>query len=542
MSSRTQSLVDQMLRTDSTPQQTLASRLRQGVNRQWRTAARAQERNQSLDLLAWGRRYLARHFVHPPSKMHRWLAAELDLLPQQRGTKLNVIGPRGGAKSTIASLAYVLRVALEGWEPYVWILSDTSSQAQMHLANLKRELVENQRITQEYEHVHFERDVTECLLLNNGTLVEAFGSGQRLRGRRHGAHRPSLIVCDDLQNDEHMQSAYQRDTSSRWFHGTVLKAGDKRTNILNLATALHRDALAMQLDRTPGWISRKFRAIERWPTDMDLWAEWERIYTDVSRRDAGQAAWNFFQKNRQAMQAGADLLWPEREDLYLLMKMRTQEGHATFEREKQSSPLDPARCEWPAEYFDDSIWFQAWPADLQFKTIALDPSKGRDSKHGDYSALVVLGIDRRGMLYVEADLARRPTPEIVASGVALCWHHQADAFGVEANQFQELLADEFVREFARQGIHWCTPAAIHNHVNKQVRIRRLGPYLAQRRVRFLAASPGTQLLVDQLRDFPLGSHDDGPDALEMALRLAEEHYGSGNRNDGLGSRLIGGEP
>jgi hypothetical protein len=28
-------------------------------------------------------------------------------------------------------------------------------------------------------------------------------------------------------------------------------------------------------------------------------------------------------------------------------------------------------------------------------------------------------------------------------------------FGVEANQFQELLADDFVAEFARQGIHWC---------------------------------------------------------------------------------------
>ena len=96
-----------------------------------------------------------------------------------------------------------------------------------------------------------------------------------------------------------MQSAYLRETSSGWFHGTLLKAGDKQTNILNLATALHRDALAMQLDRTPGWLSAKFRAIERWPDNMELWAEWERIYTDVSRPDAGRAAWNFYQKNRR---------------------------------------------------------------------------------------------------------------------------------------------------------------------------------------------------------------------------------------------------
>ncbi len=492
-----------------------------------------------LPLLAWGRRYLPQHFASPPSTMHCWLAAQLDALHEKRGTKLNVIGPRGGAKSTLASLCYVLRVALQGWEPYIWIISDTESQAKQHLNNVKKELLENHHIATDYAAALGEgcSFAGGRIRLAHGTVIEAYGTGQRLRGRRLGAHRPTLIVCDDLQNDAHMQSAYLREKSSGWFHGSLLKAGDRRTNILNLATALHRDALAMQLDRTPGWVSKKFRAIERWPRNMELWAEWERIYSDVARSDAKLDAWNLFQKNCSAMEEGAELLWPEREGLYMLMKMRAEEGQATFEREKQSSPIDPARCEWPETYFAEQLWFREWPADLQFKTIAVDPSKGRESRHGDYSALVVLGIDRRGVLYVESDLARRPTTDIVSRGVALCWEHHADAFGVEANQFQELLCDEFVREFARIGIDWCTPAAIHNHVSKPVRIRRLGPYLAQRRLRFRERSPGTQLLVDQLRDFPLGSHDDGPDALEMALRLAEEHFHAGQRDDGLGSRL-----
>jgi hypothetical protein len=41
-------------------------------------------------------------------------------------------------------------------------------------------------------------------------------------------------------------------------------------------------------------------------------------------------------------------------------------------------------------------------------------------------------------------------------------------------------------------------------------------------LRFLRSSAATKVLVDQLRDFPTGAHDDGPDALEMALRLAED--------------------
>jgi phage terminase large subunit-like protein len=41
-------------------------------------------------------------------------------------------------------------------------------------------------------------------------------------------------------------------------------------------------------------------------------------------------------------------------------------------------------------------------------------------------------------------------------------------------------------------------------------------------LRFKANSPGARLLVRQLRDFPNADHDDGPDALEMAVRLARE--------------------
>ena len=51
-----------------------------------------------------------------------------------------------------------------------------------------------------------------------------------------------------------------------------------------------------------------------------------------------------------------------------------------------------------------------------------------------------------------------------------------------------------------------------------VRIRTL-THWAKGTIRFKGDSPGARLLVDQLRDFPLGDHDDGPDSLEMAVRV-----------------------
>jgi predicted phage terminase large subunit-like protein len=489
--------------------------------------------------LEWGRIYLRAYFVHPPSAMHVWLGRQLDALQKDRGWKINVVGPRGSAKSTVATLSYVLRAALEGWEPYIWIVSDTSDQAKIHLDNLRNELSDNAVLLENYPEAagrgrHWR---SSAIQLGNNVTIESYGTGQGIRGRRRRASRPSLIVCDDLQNDSHIASAGQREVTRRWFHGTLLNAGTPTTNVVNLATALHREALAMELARTAGWTSRTFAAIERWPRNIELWNEWEAIYCDVDHPDARHAARAFYERRREEMDAGAAVLWPEAEDLYTLMRMRVEIGRTAFEREKQGLPFNPEMCEWPEDYFAEHVWFEKWPTNLTVRTIALDPSKGRDAGRGDYSAYVLLGIDLAGVAHVEADMARRPTPVMVADGAALCQRFRPHKFGVEANQFQELLCGEIASEFRRQGLGHVVPSAVHNQVSKLVRIRRLGPWLSQRRLRFLRGSPSTRMLVEQLRDFPAGAHDDGPDALEMALRLAEDVWHERTSDDGLGDRL-----
>jgi len=492
-----------------------------------------------LDLAAWGKKYLSDHFRQPPSLMHRWLVDQLDAAQAERGTKINVLGPRGGAKSTIATLALPLRAALEHQEPYIWIVSDTKHQACAHLENVKAELLENKLLAEDFPNAVGRGRVWRgnSIVLRNGVTIEAFGTGQRIRGRRRRAYRPTLIICDDLQNDSHSSSAAQRDRSRAWFHGALLKAGTSRTNIVNLATALHRDALALELHRTPGWNSRVFKSIVRWPRNASLWEQWETIYTDLSKSRSKAAARAFYERYRLEMNAGAIVLWPEVEDLYALMCMRIESGRTAFEREKQNSPINPDQCEWPEAYFDETIWFERWPSHLAVKSLALDPSKGSDARRGDFSALVMLGVDRQGMLYVEADLARRPTPQMVADAAERFRQFAPDVFGVESNQYQELLAGELEAEFRRQGILGARPTPVENHAAKQVRIRRLGPYLSSHRLRFKANSPGTRLLVEQLEEFPIGDHDDGPDALEMAIRLAAEVFRGRATQDGLGSRL-----
>lgn len=528
---------------------TLRSLFARSHGRARRTARRTMVEHRTdgqLDLLAWMQRFLPEHTRLPPSRMHRWLGWQLDRMSADRsnvrdgpGTKLNVLAPRGSAKSTVATLAFPLRAAVEALEPYIWIVSDTADQARAHLANLAVELQTNERLARAYPQAVGKGATWRAarIELRSGVVIEALGTGQKLRGRRRGAHRPTLIVCDDLQNDSHIRSAVARERSREWFDGALLAAGDRRTHIVHLATALHREAIATQLTQTPGWRSRTFKAIERWPQEMSLWNQWEAIYRDVARTTHRADADAFYRANREAMNRGAVLLWPQLEDLETLMRMRAENGHAAFMREKQNSPINPQACEWPESYFDESIWFDTWPAGLIARVITLDPSKGKDARRGDFSAFVLLGVARDGTLYVEADLRRRPVPQIVDDGVALVERFRPDRFGVETNQFQELLSAELDRALRAAGI-FQRPTSIDNRTNKQVRIRRLGPLLAGRRIKFLEGSPGTRLLVEQLQQFPLADHDDGPDALEMAVRLAGDLLRSKHApGDGLGERL-----
>ncbi len=205
-----------------------------------------------------------------------------------------------------------------------------------------------------------------------------------------------------------------------------------------------------------------------------------------------------------------------------LEEARRQLGLRAFAQEYEAHFLDLEGAEFSGAYFDDSIWFDRWPdeREVRLRIMALDPSKGRTDR-ADYSAFVLMVVDAEGTMWIDADLARRDVRQIIDDGLRLARDFRPDAFGVEANQFQEVLADIFAERSRELNLRlplW----SMTNVLNKQNRIRAtLTPHLARGEFRFLRPSPGARLLVEQLIAFPAGDYDDGPDALEMAVRLAK---------------------
>jgi len=327
-----------------------------------------------------------------------------------------------------------------------------------------------------------------------------------------------------------------------------MKAGSAITNVLVAGTLVHRDCLVGRLAHQPTWVKKTFQSLIRYPNNMHLWEEWKDVLfshslladlTSDKPISPTEAAKAFYEAHKESMDEGAEVLWPEKESLYDLMLLWA-EDKVSFESEKQNRPIDPSSVEWGDEYFDyEGFWFDEWlPAnEYTVSTLGLDPSKGRDAKKSDYSAYILLRRDKDGWLWVKADIRRRPTEEIVDDGLALIREFPGiDALICEATMFQHL----FEEIFAAHGKQQSTDApfiARDSNIPKIVRIRTLGPYLRRKKIRF-HRDPMTQLLVEQLRDFPNGDHDDGPDALEMALSGAIEIFNGSHSPDPTAGRKI----
>ena len=200
-------------------------------------------------------------------------------------------------------------------------------------------------------------------------------------------------------------------------------------------------------------------------------------------------------------------------------------------------------AEWPAEYFADHIYFDDWPAcPWAKKVLSLDPSKGKADKSGDFNAFVFLAVDREGLLWVDCDMSQtRPIEpaaaggaSVITDGLEYCRTFAPNGYVIETNGFQEMVARAQQRVATDKNL--TLPLyAINNTIPKVSRIRTLGTYFAQRRIR-VRNTKGGRLLVQQLREFPVGAHDDGPDALKTAEVLAD--YLINGAKEGAGLQVL----
>ena len=333
-----------------------------------------------------------------------------------------------------------------------------------------------------------------------GGMVTA-GVGGPITGR--GADL--LIIDDPVKNAEEARSPTQREKTWDWYLSTAYTRLSPDGAVVLVMTRWHMDDLASRI------LKHAKETGERW---------------DVVKLPA--LAGDLDQMGRLPGEA----LWPERYPADRLRAIEQDVGPYWWSSLYQQDDVPEGGTEWPSSYFGPHLFFDDWPTDLRTRVMSLDPSKGKADKSGDYSAFVMLGWDGQTM-WVDCDLDNtRPVepltsaPErrsIVEDGLRLYREWNPQAILIECNGFQEWVASAFSRMGRERGL--TLPLyKISNVVPKVQRIRTLGPFFAQRRIR-VRNTPGGRMLVAQARDFALASHDDALDALHLGITMLDAQLG-----------------
>ena len=496
----------------------------------------------AIDMEFFGRAYFPHYFSRPSPEFHRELdaiwqqgvlkgrypltAADTKTISRLPGVRRAVAAPRGHAKSTNLTFKGTMHSTLYGYKHYPIIISDSSEQAEGFLDNIRVEFEENTAILEDFGPLAGSVWRSNVLVTMTNIKIEAIGSGKKIRGRKHRNWRPDLIILDDVENDENVRTPEQRKKLKDWFDKAMSKCGDDYTDIVYIGTLLHYDSLLAKTLANPAYRSIKYKAVIRFSQADDLWQQWETIFTDLSNDDREADALAFFQAHKTAMLEGTQVLWEEKLSYYDLMVMRVSEGEASFNSEEQNEPINPDDCLFMEEWFDYYNEAEVNFGDPAFDFFGfIDPSLGK-TKRSDFSAIVTLAKHKgSGYMYVvDADIERRHPDRIIADVLAkerwlrASFGHGYRKLGAETNQFQWFLKEELAKASAKAGLY-LPIEEVQQTSDKVMRVQTLQPDVKNKYIKF---NRRHKRLLEQLTQFPMGAHDDGPDALEGARSIAKK--------------------
>ncbi len=449
------------------------------------------ERLEAWDNIAvFAKRYLSHYLTAEPAPFHLELYNEMEAISRSHAERGNEFGrfvcaaPRGHGKSVLVSLIYPLWCICTNRKKFIVIISSSSNIAEGFLGSIIRELENNDLLRQDFgDLVGTEKWTDREILTCNNVRISAKGANSTLRGMRSFEARPDLIICDDLEDEDAVNTQEQREKLESWFNKSVLNLQGTSGDVFVIGTVLHHDSLLSKLLKR--WKGKRYQAISS--DGAILWA-------------------SYYTKERLDKIKYGD---GEKEGI----------GSVAFESEYQNNPVNPEdqiiRGEWIKYYKLEELEGQE-----MLIYSALDPSVGSKDT-SDYSALITIG-ECNGKIYVlECDMQRR-SPQAIAEAALRCYakwsrypNSQYVCMAIESNVFQIVLK-QMIDDMSKKLKVFIPTVEIRNVSDKVARLCSVSPLIENGIISFL---PEQYQLIEQLVQFPKASHDDGPDALEMAVRV-----------------------
>lgn len=186
---------------------------------------------------------------------------------------------RGASKSTLIDVYSVLYYVIKGKKPnfgeinYILLISDTVTQVAAIFEHILTTIEDNENVSKYIEIVRSRLGDDPTIVFkhkgtNKKTYMRGKGSGQKLRGLKIGGYRPDYIICDDIENDENVESKESREKLKNWFFKALLPSvNPNKFEITFIGTPLHEDSLLMNLVNSKKWHTLQLPVAEKYPVE-----------------------------------------------------------------------------------------------------------------------------------------------------------------------------------------------------------------------------------------------------------------------------------
>lgn len=433
--------------------------------------------------------------------------------------------PRGHAKSAYLSNVLPAHEVIFEKRKYILIISETDSASKKFVEWVANELKHNDKLRHDFGELLSpnrgvnEKDNQESFLTSTGTLVEATSIGKQLRGKRNGAHRPDLVICDDLESSKNTNTKELVEKNIDWFDKVVIPIGDPyRTSFVYMGTTVIASGLLQHVQRKSDFHSKTFSAILHEPERGDLWEELESTLRDIENKNRLADAKAMYAENKEEMDKGIGVLWSGRWTYFNLIVEKSNMTSRAFNSEFMNNPIDTET----AIFRLDQLTYFDYPEMRENERFfefysAWDIAMGKNNR-SDYNAILTVARDKRtGVFYVVDAWAKKvPAHEALQHAVEVIKKYKPKVFAVETVAAQHDLYRQLKDEVTKRGIYGTKLQPIVSRSKKEERVEMLEPLVENGALRFMRHQ---RLLLEQLEQFPNGANDDLPDALQMAVEI-----------------------
>lgn len=447
-----------------------------------------------------GKVFFPDRFYRPFDPLHDQI---FNIIDNSSSQLLALAAPRGIGKTSINNLLLPAKHALFRLTDYIVPVSASATLAEQQAENLKYELLNNPTITELFGNLKTNNFNKQQWVVNVGgkeICIMPRGAGQQIRGLLFRNSRPGLIVVDDLEDPNNMDSEDQRRKKKEWFYGDLMGSVDKARDdwrIIVLGTILHQDSLLINLLDSP---------------------HWESVQLSIADREHLEATGEFKSNAPNVM---TDKQIRELHSVYVDDGMED-----TFFREYMNMPISSRSAVFQRDFFR---YYEEGELALDLPPfengVIVDPAKTTKLQSAESGIIGFAFNPRTQAVYIREAIGAKLHPdELMHEVFAMLDRINARVLGVEVTSLHEFITFPIKNEMGRRGKHYelveLQARAGQNEKGKAQRVKSLAPLYRQGLVYHNKAN--CKALEQQLLSFPKAKRWDLMDAAGYIVEILEK--------------------